>query len=455
MKETLKKILPRAVLNIYHNLLSLLAALWYRRPSEEIIVIGVTGTKGKTTVTHLIAKILEEAGFKVGMTSTVAFKIGGQEWLNPLKMTMPGRFLLQKLLRRMVSVGCEYAVVESSSEGVIQFRHRHINFDAMVFTNLAPEHLERHGGFEGYKRAKLELFRHLAESRRKIINGKSIPKIIVANGLDEYAPEFLNFDVEKKAVFFSAAKNSDFGEKIASFEARDARSDFSGISFKVGSASFSSPLPGRFNIENCLAAVATASMLGIKSEPAVSALAKVKLVPGRMEAIAEGQDFSVIVDYAHEPKSLAALYETVKDWPKGRQIQVFGSAGGGRDKSKRGTLGEMAARACDIVVVTNEDAFDENPEEIIRQISDGALKAGKVLGKDLFTIVDRREGIKKALTAAQKGDLVLVTGKGTEQKMVLGGGKSIKWDDREVVREELKNLLQGDSGVVRNSDQRV
>jgi len=166
------------------------------------------------------------------------------------------------------------------------------------------------------------------------------------------------------------------------------------------------------------------------------------LIPGRMEYITEGQDFTVIVDYAHEPSSLAALYRTVAVWPKRRLIQVFGSAGGIRDKSRRAVIGEMAGKACDIVVVTNEDAFDEDPAAIIKAIAAGAQAAGKIPEKNLFLVLDRRQGIRKALELASAGDLVLITGKGTEQKMALFGGKSILWDDRTVTREELSSLLK-------------
>ena len=207
----IKKIIPPGVFNFlspfYHQTLAYLAAFFYGWPAEKMIVIGVTGTNGKSTTVNLIAAILEKAGFKVGATSTVNFKIGGKIWLNDTKMTMPGRFQLQKMLSQMVKTGCRYGVIETSSQGLAQFRHLGINYDLAVFTNLTPEHLEAHGGFENYKAAKGELFSRLSNSRQKKINGEKIEKIIVANLDDEYAPYFLNFPAERK-IGYTLKKNS-------------------------------------------------------------------------------------------------------------------------------------------------------------------------------------------------------------------------------------------------------
>lgn len=412
----LKKILPAKVLDFYHRALSSLAAFYYGHPSEKLIVIGVTGTNGKSTVVHLIAKILETAGFKTGATSTISFKIGEKEQLNHLKMTMPGRFWLQKFLDQMKRAGCQYAVIESSSEGILQYRHLNIHYDVMVFTNLTPEHLERHGGFENYKKAKLAYFQHLQQLPHKIIAGKIVPKTIVVNLDSPFAKEFLDFSVDQKITF--SAKND--SAKISGFLS----------------------LAGKVNIENALAAMAVAQSQGIEWSICQKALSTIKFIPGRFELIEEGQNFRVMVDYAPEPYSLRALYETVADWPKNSVIHVLGSTGGGRDKTRRKILGEMAGKFAETIIVTNEDPYDEDPQEIINEVAAGAKTSGKQLGKNLFKILDRREAISKAIELAQKGDLVLITGKGSEQAIVVSGGKKIPWDDRQVAREELRKINQ-------------
>lgn len=436
LKNFIKKFIPEQALGFYHLLLAHLASFVYGHPSKKLIVIGVTGTNGKSTTVNLIAKILEEAGppagGKVAITSTVNFKIGDKEKLNDLKMTMPGRFFLQRLLRQAVDNGCAYAIIESSSEGVLQYRYVGINYDAMVFTNLTPEHIEAHGGFENYKKAKLKYFKHLQNLPRKILNGKVIPKIIASNIDDHYAQEFLNFNVDKKITF---GKNSNAGIVGTNLQTLEH-----GISFRVNNTTLNLQLKGMFDFYNALAAIALTSGFGIPLQTSKQALEKIPVVPGRVELINEGQNFKVVVDYAPEPESLRQLYATVKTWKYNRIIHLLGSTGGGRDKSRRAVLGKMAGENADIVIVTNEDPYDDDPKEIIHNVADGAIAAGKIIGQNLFREIDRRIAIAKALSMAQEFDLVLITGKGSEQKMAVKGGY-IPWDDRKVASEELKKLL--------------
>lgn len=428
----MKKFIPRSVLNLYHWRTAIAAKIFYRDPSRALVVIGVTGTNGKSTTVNLIARILEEAGHKVGLVSTVNIKIGDQERLNTLKMTMPGRFYLQRILRQMVDAGCEFAVIETSSEGIAQYRHLGINYDAAVFTNLTAEHLAAHGGFDNYKKAKLELFGKLALDPRKILRGKAVPKIIVANADDRHAKEFLDFPTDKK-ITYSVDSPSDF-------QAKDVKVDETGIRYSLFAIPYSLSLLGEFDVYNCLAAIAATAALGINLETIKRALEKVTGIPGRMEKIEEGQDFMVLVDYAPEPTGLSYLYKTVKKWPHGRILHVLGSTGGGRDKSRRPILGYIAGTNADVVIVTNEDPYDDGPQEIIDDVAKGAGDAGKVLSQNLFKILDRRAAIAFALKYAKTNDLVLITGKGAEQAMVVARGKKIPWDDRRVVREELKKL---------------
>ncbi|MCL5436235.1 MAG: UDP-N-acetylmuramyl-tripeptide synthetase [Patescibacteria group bacterium] len=444
MKTFLLKIFPRPLLSAYHLFLSWLAAFWYGHPSEELVVIGVTGTNGKSTVVNLIAQILHSSGQKVGLTSTINYGVWGEERLNTFKMTMPGRFFLQKQLRNMVAAGCRYAIIESTSEGVLQHRHRHIHYDCMVFTNLAPEHLERHGGFENYKKAKLEYFRKLAVSPHKILSGKRIDKVIVANGADKHSADFLDFSVDKK-ITFSASR--DFARRPGpdDFLAENVQLRSEGTSFNLQGQAFKLPLLGAFNLENALAAIATVAAFGVDFASSARALSHIRSIPGRLENIDCGQNFSVIVDYAPEPNALAATYQALRLLPRKRLIHILGSTGGGRDTARRAVLGEMAGKTADIVIVTNEDPYDDGPMAIISDVARGAEKAGKQLGSNLFKILDRQDAIKKALALAGVGDMVLITGKGSEQAMVVSRNKKIPWDDRAVVREELIRLKKSGS----------
>jgi UDP-N-acetylmuramoyl-L-alanyl-D-glutamate--2,6-diaminopimelate ligase len=441
----LKKIIPRGVFNFfspfYHKALAYVAAFFYGWPAEKMIVIGVTGTNGKSTTVTLVAEILEKAGFKVGSTSTVNFKVASKVWLNDTKMTMLGRFQLQKMLCQMVKADCHYAIIETSSQGISQFRHLGINYDIAVFTNLTPEHLEAHGGFENYKEAKGKLFKHLSRSPRKKINGKKIEKIIIANLDDKQAPYFLNFPVEQKIGYTLKEKKGEVsfnnleiikGEKI-NLTASGSRFEVKGEIFKIN-------LLGQFNVYNALAALAVAYSQDIDFNIIKKTLSQVPGVPGRLEKIEQGQLFTIIVDYAPEPASLVKAYEVIKALPHRRIIHLLGSTGGGRDLSRRPILGRIAAQNADMVIVTNEDPYDDDPWEIINQVAKGAEKAGKILANNLFKILDRREAIKFALTLANEGDLVLLTGKGAEQAMVVKNNQKIPWDDRAVVKEELKKF---------------
>jgi UDP-N-acetylmuramoyl-L-alanyl-D-glutamate--2,6-diaminopimelate ligase len=432
MKQLIKKFVPRGILSAYHLNLARLAAFVYGNPSKHLVLIGVTGTNGKSTTVNLIANILQLAGHKVVVSSTVNFKVGDEEKLNDRKMTMPGRFFLQKLLSDGLKNNCRFAVIESSSEGVLQHRHVGLHYDAMVFTNLTPEHIEAHGGFENYKNSKLEYFRNLEKFPHKLLAGQKVPKIIAANVDDDYAKEFLNFHVEQKITFGTKAE--------ANFSAREIQINESGVSFKVGDTDFNLKLKGAFDVYNSLAAIAMCSKFGIDLNLAKHALEKIENIPGRMEMINEGQNFKVLIDYAPEPESLRQMYATVKQWHTGRIIHLLGSTGGGRDVARRHVLGKMAGENADIVIVTNEDPYNDDPQEIIHQVADGAVAAGKVVKENLFRNPDRRSAIAKAFSLAQPNDLVILTGKGSEQKMAVKDGY-VLWDERIVAREELKKLL--------------
>jgi len=450
MKELIKKFVPDWLLAYYHKSLAILANYYYGRPSEKMVVIGVTGTNGKSSTVFFIAKILEEAGFKVGAISTALIKIADHEDLNATKMTMLGRFATQKLLRIMADVGCKFAIIETSSQGIEQFRHLGVHYDICVFTNLTPEHIEAHGGFENYKKAKLKLFKHLESLKHKNIktqehkNIKTIKKVIVANGDDKYAGEFLDFKVDEKIVYsITNYELRMMNENDKKIKAHSISYEKDGINFKIGEHEFNLKLFGQFNVYNSLAAMAVAQSQGIDLGVCKQALEKVSGVPGRMEFIDKGQDFKVLIDYAPEPESMRQLFETIRLHnfisENNRIIHVFGSCGGGRDVSRRPVLGKLSAQNVSIQIITNEDPYDDDPAKIIDQVAEGAIKVGKILSENLFKITDRQEAIRFALSQARSGDLVLLTGKGCEQAICVAKGCKIPWDEREVVRAELKN----------------
>ena len=410
MIDILRKLTPQFVLSRYHYILAFFGALLYGFPSQRLIVIGVTGTNGKSTTVEMISRILQESGKKTASISSIQFQIGEKNWRNILKMTMPGRFGVQKFLKQAVHEGCTHAVLEVTSEGILQHRHRFINFQMAVFTNLSPEHIERHGSFEKYRETKGIFFRGVSGTH-------------IVNADDEYAEYFLGFLAREQYRFGTDVQKDDMVIK-----GEDVQELKEGVSFQVRGTSFLLHIQGKFNVLNALAAIAVALSQGVSLEVCKKALEKIQGVPGRMENIITFP-FQVVVDYAFTPAALGKVYQTLK--PKNaRLICVLGAAGGGRDVWKRSVLGKLADTYCDKVIVTNEDPYDEDPEKIIDEVAQG--KAEKIL--------DRREAIKTALSLARPGDVVVVTGKGSEDSIAMQGGKKIPWDDRKVIREELDVL---------------
>ncbi len=411
----LEKIIPRKLYNFfqpaYHYLWALLSALVYRFPSRKLTVIAVTGTKGKSSTVEILGAILEEAGYKVALTNTVRFKIGKESTDNKYKMSMPGRFFMQRFLRQAVSAGCQYAVIEATSEGARFFRHRFIALDALIFTNLSPEHIESHGSFENYRNAKLSIAKALARSSKK-------RKLLVVNADDEATPFFKNAGPREFLEFrLTDATNLVLGKDDTTFSWRGVP--------------VISHLSGVFNVANFLGAATCAQAFGVGVDTIATALGKFRGIRGRVERVNAGQDFEAIVDYAHTADSLTKLYETFQE---SRKICVLGSTGGGRDKWKRKEMGAVAGRFCDEIILTNEDPYDEDPMAIIEDV-----KAG-IKEKQSKVILDRREAIRYALSLARTGDAVLITGKGTDPYIMGPNGTKLAWDDATVVREELGKL---------------
>lgn len=434
MLNRLKQLVPEPVVSAYHYMLARLAQLAYGNPSKELIVIGVTGTNGKTTTAYFLARALEASGDKTGCTTTGVMKVGDKEWINKTKMTMPGRFFLQRMLREMVRAGCRYAVVETSSQGLIQSRHVGIEYDVAVFTNLTPEHIEAHGGFENYKRAKRRLFEHVAARAPKRVDGKDVPKIAVLNADSEHAEDYASVPGFDRVSWY--AIRSEKGMRATEL---DLRAD--GSRFVVEGLSVELALPGEYNVSNALAALATCRELDVDLAAAARRLSATVRVPGRFERVDEGQPWTVIVDYAYEPESFKRFYEALALIEKRRVIHVLGSCGGGRDVARRPILGRLAAERADVVIVTNEDPYDDDPQLIIDQVAEGAVAGGKRDGENLFRILDRREAVYKAMAMAENGDLVVLTGKGCEPWICLSNGRKLPWDEVEVAREAIRAAL--------------
>jgi UDP-N-acetylmuramoyl-L-alanyl-D-glutamate--2,6-diaminopimelate ligase len=413
-KSSLQSVLPRstyrALLAPYHALWAFVSAVRYGFPARKLVVIGVTGTKGKSSVTEMISAILESAGSKVAVSSTIHFKVGDTTRPNLFKMTLPGRGFIQKLLREAVDAKCTHAIVELTSEAAVQNRHLFLSLNALVFTNLEREHIESHGSMEKYFQAKYKLGKALRDSEKR-------PRAIVANSTNEYGMRFLALPVEEHFPFSLA-------------DANNIGLTSEGVSFTYKGTQVSLPHPGNFSVLNALAAIKVGEFLGVPVETSAKALAGLARIPGRAERIEAGQDFLAIVDYAHTPDSLKALYEAYKDK---RKICVLGNTGGGRDTWKRPEMGRIADESCDQVFLTDEDPYDEDPKQIVEQMAKGMKREPTI-------IMDRREAIAAALRAAHSGDVVLITGKGTDPYIMLANDKKLPWSDAQVVREELAKL---------------
>lgn len=403
--------LRRTLLTPYHYAWATLSARWYGFPARSMTVIAVTGTKGKSSVSEMLFAILQKAGYTTAVAGTIRFAIGTKSKPNLFKMTMPGRGFIQKFLAEALEAGATHAVIEMTSEAALLYRHKDVDLDALVFTNLQKEHVESHGSMENYLRAKLSLGDSLIHSPKR-------PRSIIANTDDKAGAAFLALPVEHKIGFgFGDVQEPQIGER--------------GVSFSYKDVSFSIPQPGTFSLMNALAAIKTAEALGVPLETAAAALGALHTIPGRAERIEAGQTFTALVDYAHTPDSLQALYDA---FPNRKKICVLGNTGGGRDTWKRPEMGRIAEAACDRVILTNEDPYDEDPEKIVRDMAAGMKRPPEI-------IMDRRSAIRRALELAHPGEVVCITGKGTDPYIMGAHGSKERWSDSQVVREELSALL--------------
>ena len=411
-----------------------LAAAFYGFPGRHMTVIGVTGTDGKTTTSNMIYQILKQAGHPTGLISTVNAMIGHETIDTGFHVTTPESPDVQRYLAKMVEAGMTHVVLETTSHGLAQHRVTGSEYDVAVITNVTHEHLDYHGSYEKYLAAKAMLFESLSMTHEK---PQGNPRFSVLNADD---PSYAT--LKEKAMSAQVSYSLNGKGKLNAVQICPASDS---IDFVVQGEGWSvpvhCPIPGEFNVSNCLAAFgATVSALGIDPQIAAQGIASLPVVPGRMERIDCGQPFTAIVDFAHTPNALTVALRTLRVMSKGRLIAVFGSAGL-RDREKRRMMGETSARLADITILTAEDPRTESLEDILGEMTDAARLAGAVEGKTMFREPDRGNAIRRAVSLAQPEDLVAVFGKGHEQSMCFGTVE-YPWDDRTAVRAVLCELLK-------------
>jgi UDP-N-acetylmuramoyl-L-alanyl-D-glutamate--2,6-diaminopimelate ligase len=389
---------PQLVVPDARAAMAVAAADFFGRPSEELVVAGVTGTNGKTTTTFLLYSILEAAGLRPGLLGTVESRVGGE--IRPAVRTTPEAIDIQRMLREMLDAGDHSCVMEATSHGSEQRRLDRIRFDVLVFTNLTQDHLDFHGTMERYFEAKRRLF----------LEGR--PPAAV-NSADEWGLKLLTDRPD--ALTYGFAPDAEVGP-----DALD------GIDLR---------LRGRFNVENALGAMAAARLLGVDDVVIARGLEAVPGVPGRFASVDEGQPFEVVVDYSHTPDSLENVLRAAREMTEGRVICVFG-CGGDRDRGKRPVMGGIASRLADVPIVTSDNPRSEEPEAIIEEIVAGMEPGAEV-------DADRRSAIARAVELAEPGDVLVIAGKGHEQGQEFKDGRKVPFDDREVAREALRRLRVG------------
>ncbi len=413
--------------------LAYLAAAFYGNPGRKLVVIGVTGTDGKTTTSNLIYQILRTAGLKTGMITTVNAVVGEQVLDTGFHVTTPDAPDVQRYLSMMVGTGLTHVVLETTSHGWAQFRVDACEFDVGVITNITHEHLDYHGTYENYRAAKARLLTGLADTHSKPHGN---PRLAVLNFDDQSYP-YLHEVTQVRQSSYGLAAGSDVRAEEISYLPDGLRFVVTSSDFRVA---INSKLVGAYNVSNCLAAL-TATVVGLGIDPRVAArgIAFLPGVPGRMERIDLGQPFTAIVDFAHTPNALKVALETARQMTSGRVIAVFGSAGL-RDREKRRMMAETSAQLADVSVLTAEDPRTESLAAILQEMADGARSRGAVEGRSFYRVPDRGAALRFALQLAQPGDLVIACGKGHEQSMCFGVTEYL-WDDRVAMRAALAESL--------------
>ncbi len=457
------------------------SSTFYDNPSERMVVIGVTGTEGKSSTVSFIWQLLRACGKKAGFISTVEYSLGGEAIPNPQHQTTPEAPIIQHHLNEMLMNGCDYAVVETSSHGLSSKLNRcgNIMFDCGVFMNVTLEHLEFHKNFETYRSDKANLFRALDKHNHiKTIQGqkKKINSIGIVNLEDPSAKYFIDAtnhpvygftSLGKAGKAASESENTrislpEIPANLRYMTATNIVSDTYGISFDVDADgkdgiyaenynsatprehvkfSVKASIPGAFNAYNLMASItAVSSVTGLSFEDVASRVSTLTPIKGRMTVINEGQPFEVIIDYAHTPSSFETIFPPLRKRCSGKIFSVFGS-GGERDVTKRPLQGQIAAKYCDVVVLADEDPRGEDPVELLKQIAAGAEKEGKIMDKDLFIIHERQKAIREVFKMAQKGDIVLLLGKSHENSIIYKN-YTMPYDEISEAKQALKEILK-------------
>lgn len=424
----MKDLVPQGIKNSYHFFQAVLAVLINGYPSKKLKIIGVTGTDGKTTTVNLIYHILKSSGTKVSMISTVKAVVGEATFDTGFHVTTPSPFELQKFLKMMVKAGSKVAVLEVTSHGLDQNRVSLVDFYGAVITNVTSEHLDYHKDYDSYLRTKAKI---LSDVKYRILNGddNSFKKLSETG-----SGKMVSFGMEKGVDI--SADDIKIKKDQLEFTVKFKNQEKNGGSLKV-----TAPLVGKFNVYNILAAIASVKSLGIENKEIEKALSEFPGVEGRMERIIEGQNFEVVVDFAHTPNAFTNTLKLLRDQTKGRLLCVFGSAGE-RDISKRSVMGEIAAKFCDYIILTGEDPRNEDVNKISEEIASGIKKEGGIQNETYWLVPDRDSAIEWAIkNLAKESDTVAVLGKGHEKSINIGG-KEFPWSDQMSARSALSGRLR-------------
>ena len=403
-----------------HWVQAMKASTEYDFPAKKLRVIAVTGTNGKTTTCFMIWKMLNEAGRKAGLLTTVGWSEDGEHMHKQFEhMTTERVEVLNKRMRAVADAGSEFLILETTSHAMMQFRTLGVPVEIAVFTNLTHEHLDYHKTFENYRKAKLKLFKKA--------------KYGVINADDENARYFENI--------YASDDMTTYGIRQGELRATEVKLSAVGVEYSCGDINIKTQIPGKFNVYNSLAAVAVGKKVGLTKQQIERGIYALTEVEGRMTRIREGQDYEVIVDYAHQPDALEKVFESVGKATAGRKIIALHGGAGQRDPSTREPRGEILGKNSDVVIITEDDSRDEDPKEIAGMFVVGAEKAGKVMDKDLFVELDRRKAIEKAIRMARRGDLVLILGKGHEKTILRADGPH-DFEDIKVAKEVIRKSLK-------------
>lgn len=426
MAKTARKLLPSGTVQLleekYRKSRAKIVATRYGKPAQKLRVIAATGTNGKTTTINFLNEILKEAGYKTAMFSTANIEIAGEQKVNDTNSTTATVSRLQKFFKQAVEADVEFALVEATSHALDQYKFAGVDFEMAIMTNLTQDHLDYHKTMDNYAEAKAKLF-------------ESHPKFIVLNSDDEWFEYFNKFEAGEQKITYGTNQTADV--KITNAKLYKKGSEANIIIDNNVKLEVATNLPGKFNVYNMTAAVSAAYLLGVPLEDIQNGVANLENISGRFEYVVKGLPFDIVVDYAHTPDGLEKLLEASKNITKGRTILVFGACGD-RDRGKRPIMGEIAVRLADRVILTDEENYTEDADQIRNEIKSGM---GEELPAHVQEIADRKQAIEKAIKLAQKGDMVIIAGLGHEVYRIIDGQK-VEWNDGEIARKIANELFK-------------